>query len=123
MLLSAVVRTQLCRERGVHIASACDRCGQLLGPITFTRRGDTGVWCSRLCRDGKKCRTDCEVCHAPLRGKRAGSIFCSDRCRKKEGASVQDEKIIAERAHKTKDLQLHFSLPSGAILGIAQNAL
>jgi hypothetical protein len=104
MLLSADVRAQLCRERGVYVTEACDRCGQLLGPVRFTRRDDRGVWCSRLCRDGRERRTDCEVCTAPLRGKRVGSIFCSDRCQKRKSRNVQDTQIIADTHIQNKAL-------------------
>lgn len=104
MLLSADVRAQLCRERGVYVLEACDRCGQLLGPVRFTRRDDRGVWCSRLCRDGAERRLDCSVCRSPLRGKRRGSIYCSDRCRKQNAPSVQDRRIIAETYIQNKGL-------------------
>jgi hypothetical protein len=52
MLLSIELRLQLQIDRGVFVAEACDRCGRLLGPVRFTRRDDSGVWCSRECRDG-----------------------------------------------------------------------
>jgi hypothetical protein len=52
MLLSVEVRLQLQHDRGLYVLEACDRCGQLLGPARFTRRGDSGVWCSRECRSG-----------------------------------------------------------------------
>ena len=37
-------------EFGCYITEACDRCGKLLGPVRYTRKGDTGAWCSRECR-------------------------------------------------------------------------
>jgi hypothetical protein len=41
------------RSRGIYITEACDRCGQLLGSVRWTRKGEPGEWCSRECRDGK----------------------------------------------------------------------
>ena len=35
---------------GCYVTEACDRCGKLLGPVRYTQKGDTGVWCSRECR-------------------------------------------------------------------------
>lgn len=37
-----------CRSR----TTACYRCGQVLGAVTYTKRGEPGVWCSKQCRDG-----------------------------------------------------------------------
>ena len=52
MLLSIELRQQLQFDRGVYVTEACDKCGKLSGPVRFTRRDDSGVWCSRECRDG-----------------------------------------------------------------------
>jgi hypothetical protein len=52
MLLSAELRLQLQNNRGLYVTECCDRCGKLLGPVRFMRRGDAEVWCSRECRDG-----------------------------------------------------------------------
>jgi hypothetical protein len=41
------------RSRGIYITEACDSCGQLLGSVRWTRKGEPGEWCSRECRDGK----------------------------------------------------------------------
>lgn len=40
------------RERSIYAVSACDKCGQVLGGVRYTRRGEPGEWCSELCRDG-----------------------------------------------------------------------
>ena len=52
MRLSEAQTCELLRVHGTYITDACDNCGRLLGPVRFTRQGDTGVWCSRACRDG-----------------------------------------------------------------------
>jgi hypothetical protein len=35
---------------GCYVTEACDKCGKLLGPVRYTRRGEEGVWCSGECR-------------------------------------------------------------------------
>jgi hypothetical protein len=42
----------LLAKHGVRVTEACDQCGQILGPVRFTRYGEPGEWCSRECRDG-----------------------------------------------------------------------
>src|SRR5271156_43230 len=39
--------------RGVWANEACDACGKLLGAVRWTKRGEPGEWCSKLCRDGE----------------------------------------------------------------------
>jgi hypothetical protein len=85
----------LLEKYGVAVSEACDRCGQILGPVRFTRVTELGVWCSRLCRDGAERRPGtCETCGTPLNGKRKGARFCSDVCRKRW--RVQNRQNIAE---------------------------
>jgi hypothetical protein len=52
MKLSKQQSQNLLGERGVWVTSACDKCGQLLGSVRRTRRGEAGEWCSEVCRDG-----------------------------------------------------------------------
>ncbi len=33
MILAADLRRRLQEERGIYVTEACDRCGQLLGPV------------------------------------------------------------------------------------------
>ena len=40
----------LLAKHGCYITEICDRCGKGLGPIRYTRGGDSSVWCSRACR-------------------------------------------------------------------------
>jgi hypothetical protein len=37
----------------VYLTEACDTCGKLLGAVRYTRRGESGAWCSGICRDGE----------------------------------------------------------------------
>jgi hypothetical protein len=50
MMLREELRKRLLEDRGVYVKECCDKCGQLLGPIRYTRKDDSGVWCSRECR-------------------------------------------------------------------------
>lgn len=50
MMLREELRRRLLADRGIFAREACDRCGQVLGAVRWTRRGDSGAWCSRACR-------------------------------------------------------------------------
>jgi hypothetical protein len=54
MKLTPEQSQKLLQERGIWITEACDRCGQLLGSVRWTRKGEPGEWCSAACRDGVK---------------------------------------------------------------------
>jgi hypothetical protein len=70
------------RVHGTYVTEACEKCGRLLGPVRFTRRGDAGAWCSRACRDGvDHSPTVCRGCGTSLVGKRRGAIYCDRTCR------------------------------------------
>src|SRR5215470_14534705 len=75
----------LLAKYGSYITELCDACGNGLGPIRFTRAGESGVWCSRECRDGKEAHAPgtCKACGARLpEGKRRGAAYCDASCRK-----------------------------------------
>jgi hypothetical protein len=40
----------LLEKFGVYVNEVCDSCSKILGPVRYTRRNETGVWCSRKCR-------------------------------------------------------------------------
>lgn len=85
MLLTIRQSYDLLAKHGVFGRELCDKCGVLLGAIRFTRRNDSGAWCSRECRDGVEASEPgrCRNCRAKLpEGKRRGSAFCDDACRK-----------------------------------------
>jgi hypothetical protein len=93
MIIPQELRTRLQDQHGIYVTEACDRCGQVLGPVRFTRFGDSGVWCSRQCRDGMSTREPkaCYHCRARLpEGKRRGAIFCDAACK--------------QAAHRTKPI-------------------
>jgi len=74
---------KLLRDHGIWVTEACDRCGQLLGAVRWSRKGEPGEWCSKSCRDGitagvsKSNSKSCLECGVKLDGKRADAEFCS----------------------------------------------
>jgi len=55
MTLTSTQAYVLLAKHGVFALAACDRCGQLLGAVRYTRSGDAGEWCSSACRgDGDR---------------------------------------------------------------------
>ena len=40
MMLREELRRRLLEERGIYVTEACDACGQLLGSVRYTRRGE-----------------------------------------------------------------------------------
>lgn len=56
-MLREELRRRLLEERGITPIEACDKCGQVLGAVRFTRRAELGAFCSQQCRDGKKAHT------------------------------------------------------------------
>jgi len=92
MKLSAELQATL-KQRGVYVTEACDHYGRLLGPVRFTHAGDSGVWCSRQCRDGAHAHSPgtCRACGARLReGKRRGAKYCDDACKQAAHRSKTD---------------------------------
>jgi len=80
-LLQALSQNFL-ERRGFWITEACDKCGQLLGSVRWTRKEERGEWCSAECRDGirvalKANTRCCRECGVVLEGKRADSEFCA----------------------------------------------
>jgi hypothetical protein len=92
----AYVRTQ-----ALYIIDKCDACGKLLNQtIRYTISRKPEVYCSAGCRDltffgdsreAIKHSTPgrCVYCRAPLEGKKRGSIFCDDVCRKAHSRKIQ----------------------------------
>lgn len=54
MMLREELRRRLLADRGVFALEACDKCGQLLGSVRYTRQGESGVFCSRNCRGDRE---------------------------------------------------------------------
>lgn len=75
MKLTREQSQKLLHERGIWITNACDKCGQLLGAVRWTRKDEDGEWCSAECRDGVKAKTKAPVAVAleVVRPKRIGA--------------------------------------------------
>jgi hypothetical protein len=68
--------------RQIYVTQACDHCGQILDHIRYTRRNESGEWCSRACRDGIDHSPGiCRGCRTSLIGKRKGTTYCDRTCR------------------------------------------
>jgi hypothetical protein len=94
MKLTKAQSHALLKKHNCFVSEACDKCGQILGPVRFTRKGESGEWCSRECRDGAETQTPgiCKACRARLpEGKRRGTHFCDDACRKAAARSKTAE--------------------------------
>jgi hypothetical protein len=86
MKLSPDKSRKIFLEFGCWLTSACDKCGRVLGSTRYTLKEQKGEWCSLLCRDGaeRKSPNLCQSCGNSLNGKRKGTRFCSDTCRKRD---------------------------------------
>jgi hypothetical protein len=90
MRLTVEQSYMLLEKHGCYVSEACDNCGQILGPVRYTRKDSTGAWCSRKCRDGGEAHEPgtCKACRAMLpEGKRRGTLYCDDACRKSAARS------------------------------------
>ena len=54
MMLIPAHAYRLLERYGVYSLSACDKCGQLLGAVRYTRKNEAGEWCSRVCRGDRE---------------------------------------------------------------------
>src|SRR4051812_43985830 len=89
----------LLAEHGCYVNEACDKCGQLLGHVRFSRHGSSGVWCSRECRDGAAAYTPgtCKGCGATLpQEKRRGALFCDAACKQNAHRSKPRELSVTK---------------------------
>src|SRR6266576_5394071 len=95
----------LLARHDVFAREACDRCGAILGAVRYTRRGESGAWCSRECRgDGewprirrggrpKKYKTDIERCQAERQQSTARQrAFRASLCNGKPPCSLSETK-------------------------------
>ena len=106
MKLTARQAYELLEKHGSFITEICDACGKGIGPIRFTRGGDSGAWCNRECRDGKAVPATgyCRRCGAMLEGKRLCAKWCGDNCRKGIPRGVPDSPNNPEPAPHSKEL-------------------
>jgi hypothetical protein len=96
MILSDEARTRLQETRGIYVTEPCDRCGQLLGPIRFTRARESDVWCSRTCRGDGAVESQGQKFHKGGRPKK----YKHERARK--NAHAQQQREFRSRSSVTK---------------------
>lgn len=89
MELSTEQRDQLTQATGCYIKSACDVCHKLLGSVRYTRKDESGEWCSEICRDGIAVSTEREIRRARKGGRPVKHQ--SDRARKLANAQYQKD--------------------------------
>ena len=83
------------QSQGLYVRERCDGCETILNQsVRYTIAGMAEVFCSAKCRDAaffedqldRKKRANpgrCANCGGPLQGKKRGSIYCSESCRKR----------------------------------------
>jgi hypothetical protein len=84
VLLTIQQAYELLARHGVYAREICDKCGVVLGAVRFTRKDDSGVWCSRECRGGADARQPgtCKTCKAKLPAdRRRDALYCDDACK------------------------------------------
>ena len=57
MRLTTEQAYSLLKKRDCYADQACDKCGRILGPRRYTRKDESGEWCSRECRGDGHQRT------------------------------------------------------------------
>ncbi len=104
MILMTAQAYDLLAKHGCYVTEICDACGQGLGPVRYTRRGEPGVWCSRECRGDREQP-------AIHRGGRPRKHRTPEECRaaktsqQREYRNVSVWKKPVSSLLKTKDLQ------------------
>jgi hypothetical protein len=100
------------RAQGLHVTEKCDGCGKLLNQtVQYTITGRREVYCSAACRDtaffsdlqevNKRATPGkCAQCGGSLKGKKRGSIFCDDACRKAQSRKIQ--RITTPKVEKSR---------------------
>lgn len=95
MLLTDQQTRELLSKHRIFAREICDKCGAVLGAVRFTRKDESGVWCSRECRgDGER-----QKIH---RGGRP-SKYKDERTRKH--AHAQQQRDFRSRSSVTKTYQ------------------
>jgi hypothetical protein len=108
----ATVELSFVHKLGLHITEKCDGCGNLLNrTVRYSIAGRPEVYCSAPCRDlvffgdrreAKKHATPgkCAYCGGSLKGKKRGSIYCDDACRKAHSRKIRH--ITAGEVEKSR---------------------
>jgi hypothetical protein len=109
MQLTVTQRCELLERHQIFAREICDKCGVVLGAVRFTRKDESGVWCSRECRgdgDRRKVRRG----GRPRKYKTAGARHAAERLQNAERQKsfrgrVQRNGKPLRSLIETKDLQ------------------
>lgn len=84
---------------GLFVKERCDQCMKPLNQAhRYTNTGKPQVYCSQECRDGVRITEGtCAYCQGQLEGKRRGSLFCNDRCRKRFARANPTSPLVRDR--------------------------
>jgi hypothetical protein len=118
MKLTREQSQRLLNQHGIWIPEACDKCGQVLGSVRWTRRAEPGEWCSAECRDGKAAKSEQKVARqARLGSKPAGTPkkhkSSAEKCRNyrelfKAGSVTRSTPLeVTENMQVTEKIALH----------------
>src|ERR1022692_797760 len=100
------------RTHGLYLFEKCDGCGKLLNQnVQYTITGRREVFCSSPCRDNaffadrrevmkRATPGRCAYCGGSLEGKKRGSIYCDDLCRKAH--SRKHQRITTREVEKSR---------------------
>ena len=109
MLLAIQKSYELLAKYGFFAREICDKCGIVLGAVRFTRRDESGVWCSRECR-GDGDRRTIRKGGRPRKYKTENDRRQAERLQNAERQKafrvrVQRNGKLSRRFAETKDLQ------------------
>jgi hypothetical protein len=106
----------LVRSLGLYVTEKCDGCAKLLNQtIRYTITNKPEVYCSAECRDraffGDQHRArkhsspgKCAYCCAPLKGKRRGTLYCDEICKKRFARKHQPIATAKDRNKRDSEL-------------------
>lgn len=121
MQLATSQAYDLLGRHGVFALECCDKCGQILGAVRFTRKDDSGVWCSPRCRGD-------EAQQVIRRGGRPRKYKTPEQCRAAKTQQQREYRQVATWKKppriftETKDLQAQKSALSHTPLGEATSS-
>lgn len=103
MRLTAELQARVSALYGICANEACDKCGNVLTEVRWTRKDRPETYCSELCRAGiERVIERCAGCGTELTGMRRGARWCSDTCRMRH--RVKDSANNAKKAIQNNGL-------------------
>jgi hypothetical protein len=110
MRLTVQESYELLRRHGVYAREICDKCGVVLCAFRFTRKDESGVWCSRECRGDAERRVTRKGGrprkYATKDARRSVELLQSAERQRKFRGRVQRNGKLPRTTPETKDLQV-----------------